>query len=314
VYDKTVRRRRAVLAALVVLSLILLTAYFGEAPGGALHSVQRGFLTVVSPIQDGADKALKPFRDLFGWVGDTLKAKGQVGQLRKQVEQLRKNQINATAAERQVAEYRKLLGLDTQLSLSHYQPVAAHVIERDPTLFYAQVGIDAGTGAGVQVDDPVIDADGLIGKITAVTPNAAIVTLLTDPSSGVSAMINKTGADGVIQAKYGDPNTLQLTYLPASANVQVGEDVVTAGTVSTRLGDLFPPELPIGTVTGINNSGGLNQTVDVRPFANLRQLDLVQALTRNTRGNRLSQAVAQLRQQAGGSSSSTQTASTGGHG
>ncbi len=57
-YDKTVRRRRAVLALLVVLSLILLTAYFGESSEGGLHSVQRGFLTVVSPIQEGANKAL----------------------------------------------------------------------------------------------------------------------------------------------------------------------------------------------------------------------------------------------------------------
>ena len=68
-HDKTVRRRRAVLVLLVVLSLILLTAYFGEAPSGRLHSVQRGFLTVVSPIQEGANKALKPVRNLFGWFG-----------------------------------------------------------------------------------------------------------------------------------------------------------------------------------------------------------------------------------------------------
>ena len=89
-YDKTVRRRRAVLALLVVLSLILLTAYFGEAPDGGLHSVQRGFLTVVSPIQDGANKALKPVRDLFGWFGDTLHAKGQLAKVRKQNDKLRK--------------------------------------------------------------------------------------------------------------------------------------------------------------------------------------------------------------------------------
>ena len=76
-YDKTVRRRRAVLVLLVALSLLLLTAYFGEAPSGRLHGVQRGFLTVVSPIQDGANKALKPVRDLFGWFGDTLNAKSQ---------------------------------------------------------------------------------------------------------------------------------------------------------------------------------------------------------------------------------------------
>ncbi len=68
-----------------MLSLLLLTAYFGEAPSGRLHSVQRAFLTVVSPIQDGANKALKPVRDLFGWFGETVSAKSQRDQLRKQV-------------------------------------------------------------------------------------------------------------------------------------------------------------------------------------------------------------------------------------
>ena len=77
-YDKTVRRRRAVLGLLVACSLILLTAYFGESGGGALHGVQRGVLEVVSPIQEGASRALKPVRDLFGWVGDTSHAKGEV--------------------------------------------------------------------------------------------------------------------------------------------------------------------------------------------------------------------------------------------
>ncbi|MEA2340999.1 MAG: rod shape-determining protein MreC, partial [Solirubrobacteraceae bacterium] len=74
-YDKTVRRRRAVLALLVVSSIVLLTASFGGS--GGVSSVQRGVFEVISPIQDGASRALKPFRDLFGWVGDTLDAKGQ---------------------------------------------------------------------------------------------------------------------------------------------------------------------------------------------------------------------------------------------
>src|SRR6201995_397607 len=107
-YDKTVRRRRAVLALLVILSLLLLTAYFGESDGGGLHGVQRTFLTVVSPIQDGANKALKPVRDLFGWFGDTLHAKGQRDELRKQVDRLRKEVI-ANDAEKH--GYHELLAL-----------------------------------------------------------------------------------------------------------------------------------------------------------------------------------------------------------
>ena len=105
-YDKTVRRRRAVLALLVVLSLILLTAYFGETPSGGLHSVQRGFLTVVSPIQDGANKALKPVRDLFGSIDEVFHAKSQNAELRKQVDKLRREVVAEQAEKR---SYRELL-------------------------------------------------------------------------------------------------------------------------------------------------------------------------------------------------------------
>ena len=84
-YKQTVRRRRAVLGLLVALSLILLTAYFGESAGGGLHALQRGVLQVLAPIQEGANRALKPFRDLAGWFGDTLHARDQRDKLRKEV-------------------------------------------------------------------------------------------------------------------------------------------------------------------------------------------------------------------------------------
>ena len=96
-YDKTVRRRRVVLGLLVASSLILLTAYFGESAGGGLHSVQRGVLDVVSPIQEGASRALKPVRDLFGWAGDTFHAKGQLKDMRKDRDALRAQNIQLQA-------------------------------------------------------------------------------------------------------------------------------------------------------------------------------------------------------------------------
>jgi len=76
-YDKAVRRRRAVLVVLVALSLTLLTAYFGESSTGSLHGVQRGAMEVLAPIQEGANRVVKPFRDLFRWFGSTLKAKDE---------------------------------------------------------------------------------------------------------------------------------------------------------------------------------------------------------------------------------------------
>ena len=121
-YDKTVRRRRAVLGLLVAGSLILLTAYFGESAGGGLHSVQRGVVEVVSPIQEGASRALKPVRDLIGWVGDTVDAKGDVKELRAERNALRDRAITGAAAARENDQLRRLLSLDKARGLQDEQP------------------------------------------------------------------------------------------------------------------------------------------------------------------------------------------------
>jgi rod shape-determining protein MreC len=295
VYDKTVRRRRAVLVLLVALSLILLTAYFREAPGGGLHSVQRGFLTVVSPIQDGANKALKPVRDLFGWVGDTLHARSQRDQLRKQVNRIQAALIARQANERSYAELLKLFHLDNQISAASYTPVTATVVAKSPNIWYSTVTIDAGTSRGVHLNDPVVNGEGLVGKITQAASDGAQVSLITDSEVGISATINTSGVSGIVQPKVGDPNDLLLQYLPANAVVNPGDYVVTAGTVAGGGESLFPPGIPIGQVSSIDESSPY-KAVNVHPLANLHNLDVVQVLTTvpGSRAARLGRVVASL--------------------
>jgi rod shape-determining protein MreC len=315
VYDKTVRRRRAVLVLLVVLSLLLLTAYFGEAPGGRLHSVQRGFLTVISPIQDGANKALKPVRDLFGWFDDTLHAKSQRDQLLKQVDKLRREQIADQGEKR---SYRELIGmfhLDNRLSVASYRPVTATVVGKSPNIWYSTVTIDEGEAAGVHVEDPVVNGEGLVGKVTQVASDGAEVSLITDSTMGVSARIGTSSATGIVQPKVGDPNDLLLQYLPANTQVGKSEYVVTSGTVSSPDDSLYPPGIPIGQVTSVNEESAYT-SVNVHPLANLNNLDVVQVLTagRGTLPSNLSRLAAALPagQSTGASgNSSEQLASTG---
>lgn len=280
-HDKTVRRRRAVLGLLVAGSLILLTAYFGESAGSPLHSVQRGFLEVVSPIQDGASRALKPVRDLFGWFGDTLNAKSERDQLRKELRQARAEAIANAAAARRAGQLSKLVGLDKQIGVDRMQPVSARVITRSPTLWYSTVSINKGSADGIHVDQPVIDGDGLVGTITAVTGNAAIVTLLTDSTSGVSAVVNESGVAGVVQPAVGNPNDLLLQFIRRGDRIATGQTVVTAGSRSQRYESLFPPGIPVGQVTRVDAQElDVYQRVHVKPFAQLRRLDVVQVLTK----------------------------------
>lgn len=316
-YSKTVRRRRAVLVLLVVLSIVLLTAYFRESPGGGLHSVQRGFLTVVSPIQDGANKALKPVRNLFGWFGDTLHAKSQRNELQKQLAQVRGKLIDNESEKREYHELRALFHMNQLPGIAGYDKVQATVVDQSPNIWYQTVTIDKGTSSGVQVEDPVINGEALIGKVTLAASDGAVVSLITDNGIGVSARVNATGDPGMVKPKVGDPNDLLLEYLPTNSDVVKGDYIVTSGTVAARYESIFPRGIPIGQVTSVDEESP-DKLVNVHPLANLHNLNSVEVLT-HTPGSaaaRLDKLAASLPpgEQASGDvpGSSTTLAQTGG--
>jgi len=282
VRDKqVVRRRRAVLGLLVVVSLILLTAYFGGSPGNPLHAVQRGVVEVLSPVQEGASKALKPVRDVAGWFSDTFHAKSQRDQLQKQVQTLQWKLAQAESAVAQNRQLTREVGLDNSIGIDAYKPVAAHVIGRDPTLWYATVEVDKGSADGVRPDDPVVGDGGLVGKVSTVGPTFSVVTLITDHSMAVAAQVtDQAGDSGVLVPAVGNPNQLLLQYLPRTAAVQVGQQVVTTGFKYGTLQSLYPPGIPIGQVSNANQDDLLNNgQVQVNPAVDLRHLDAVQILT-----------------------------------
>ena len=84
-YRKQVRRRRAVLALLIVGSFVLLTVTYGRGSNG----VQRGVSTIFSPVQSVADRALKPARDLVNWFDETFDARGRNSRLHTELEAAR---------------------------------------------------------------------------------------------------------------------------------------------------------------------------------------------------------------------------------
>ncbi len=291
-YDKQVRRRRLVLALLVGVSLILLTAYFGESPSSPLHTVQRGIVEVLSPVQEGASKVLKPVRDIAGWFSDTLHAKSQRDQLRKQVATLEAQVAQYRSAWIQNQQLNKEVGLDNSLGINSTHAEAAQVISRDPTLWYATVEVDKGSDDGVHVNDPVIGDGALVGKVTTAAPTVAIVTLITDHDYAVSAQVQDSlGDTGVLVPAVGNPNQMLLQDLPPHAPIQAGLMVVTAGFKFGKLDSLYPAGIPIGHVAqGFTQDQLLNSgQVPVTPYADLRHLDIVQILTKPLAGTERAQ-------------------------
>ena len=282
-YRKQVRRRRAVLALLIVGSFVLLTITFGRGSNG----LQRGVSTIFSPVQGVADRALKPARDLVDWFDETFDAKGENSRLKSQLVKVREQAVAGQEAMQENAQLRKLVEMDQDpvLAASAYDPVTGRVIARSPTLWRSSVTIDVGSGDGVHVDDPVISGDGVVGRIAATVPGSSQVMLLTDHASAITAKVLPAGVQGVVKPEVGDPEHLILDFIDSTKLVHGGQTVVTAGWCAQGLCSLFPPGLPLGEVTKASIvDQEAKEQADVRPFADIRNLDLVQVLTGGSRG------------------------------
>jgi rod shape-determining protein MreC len=283
VYRKQVRRRRAVLALLVIGSFALLTISYGKGPNG----LQNGVSTVFSPLQDLADRALKPARDLVDWFDKTYDARGENSRLKAELAKAREQAVGGQAALQENEQLRKLVGLDRgpALAASPYKPISGRVIARSPTIWSSKVTIDVGSGDGVSVDDPVINGAGLVGLVTSLQGGSAQVTLLTDHASAISAKVLPGGVQGVIRPDVGNPDDLILDFIDSSKDVHQGQAVVTSGWRAQGFASLFPPDLPVGEVTQASIvEQEASQQVHLRPYADLRNLDIVQVLTGGSRG------------------------------
>ncbi len=280
-YRKQVRRRRAVLVALIVLSLVLLSTHFSEVESGPLHTVQRGVATAFAPVGEVAERALKPARDLINWFDETFDARGENEELRAEVAKLRAEVVAAEAAEGDNEQFRKLLSLvDKNPGLGEYALVTARVVERSPTVWFSDVIIDHGSSSGIERNDAVVSGDGLVGRISDVTSGTAQVQLITDHDNAVSAEVLPSGPTGIVEPEVGDPEDLLLDFIDNDETIQENQTLATAGWSNGVVSSAYPPGIPIGRVSEAEAGEQEEfQRVHVEPFADLRQLEYVQVLT-----------------------------------
>jgi rod shape-determining protein MreC len=276
---RNVLRRRVVLAALVLISLGLITISVRETNGGALHGVQDVGATVLRPFQVAAERVARPFRDVYSYVDGLVSAKSQNKELRREVAQLRQQVIlNATAA-RDNAQLRRLLRFEDSAQFPQdYRAVNARVISFPSGPFQQEVTIAAGANAGIHLHTPVVDQNGsLVGEVTRAAPTASQVTLLTDPDSAVSAYDEHSAVKGLVQ--HGQGSTLVLDRVTKDQRVERGDVIVTAGTQNTRYPDLYPRGIPIGVVTSVGQTDvDLYKQIQVSPYVHFGRLDAVAAL------------------------------------
>ena len=268
---KRALRRRIVVAILVVLSVALLTVYFRESSDGPVHQAEASAMHVVAPLQSGTARVIKPFRDGWNWMTGLFGAQSQNRTLRAEVQQLRGQLAQQLVQQQQTTELHGLLQMrDSSVFPRGTNFADARVIARSTTAWYSTVTIDAGSDQGVRLNDAVVNGQGLVGRVSAVTPDASEVTLITDQDSYVDAMVVPSGAQGMLAGSVTGDVTLQ--YVDRSEKVVTGQDVVTSG----MKGSIFTRGIPIGQVSAVAQQDvELYQSISVTPWVDFHTLDLV---------------------------------------
>ena len=151
--------------------------------------------------------------------------------------------------------------------------LAATVIGRDPSPFLEYVIINRGSDDGLRRGMPVVTQQGLVGRVAAVTADAARVQLITDPASSINVKLEPSGAQAVIRGEVS--GEISLAMIPQSAPVEIGDLILTSG-----LGGNYPANILIGQVTGVRRrETDLFQSASVQPVVDFNQLEIVLIIT-----------------------------------
>jgi len=269
-----VARRRAVVFSLLVGASLLMMAV-SSLPG-------------VQEVQAGVGFAFRPFQQAVAGVASNI---GSVIESIRDIDRLRTENRDLTAAnDRLQQDNDRLQALQPEIDQLtailqikngfSYHTLAAAVIGRERPDVGRIVTIDRGTSDGIAVGDVVVGPGGaLAGRVLDASPTTAHVTLINDPKSTVTGMIESSRAIGEVNGQLG--GVLQMTNIDSTERVAIGDKIVTAGIVlGSGIRSPYPKGLPIGDVFDVQrNANAVVQTAFLAPTVDLNKLEYVLIIT-----------------------------------
>jgi len=243
------------LIAFCLVSLLLLTFYVREGDSGIVHSARGAVMAITSPVRMVGAAIASPFGAIGTAAGNLTASSETLSDLKEENEKLTAKVAELSEAQKTAERLEALVGLQSTYSL---KSTAARIIGASSDAWNDTVTLDKGSTSGFAVGMPVCSSGGVIGQIIEVSATTSTVRLITDEQSGVSAMLQDSRAQGMLQGQA--DGTLRLSYITADADVKTGDIVITSG-----LGGVFPKGLPLGTVSSVERaSNAVYYTIVVR--------------------------------------------------
>ena len=232
------------LIVLCIIAVLLLTFYLREGDSGVIHTVRSAVTTVASPMRVVGNAIASPFRAIGNAFTNATASEETLLELQEENEELTAQVAELEEAEATAERLEALLDLQSTYDL---ESTAARVIGTSGDAWSDTVTINKGSSSGFEVGMPVLGSGGVIGQITEVSATTSTVRLITDDESSISAMVQDSRAQGMLQGQA--DGTLLLSYVSTDADVEEGDIIITSG-----IGGVFPKGLPLGTVTSVEKS------------------------------------------------------------
>ncbi|HEX7831225.1 MAG TPA: rod shape-determining protein MreC [Thermoanaerobaculia bacterium] len=250
--------RRPTLLFIVVLSLLFVlmslssqTRYVGETR----TMFERTVMTIFSPVPKFVNWVGGTAQDMHHGYLDMRRAVNENLELRRKVGSLTTENLKLRQSASDLRRLRSLLAYAEQFEM---KTSMAQTIMLDTAGRFKSIIIDRGASDGVQVNDVVANANGLVGRVVLTTNDLAKVQLVTDNNCSVGSLVERTRRQGVVRGSGG--TSVQMFDIPSLADVQPGDKILTAG-----IDGIYPKGIPIGTVVRSDPGQSLFKTVTVKP-------------------------------------------------
>jgi rod shape-determining protein MreC len=229
--------------------------------------------TAASPFQNVSSKAGDATSNIFHQI---LNFRGTARENEDLKARLTQMESELRVARENTAENERLRDLLTLKEKTGFNNVPAHVIGRDPSIWFNTVTIDRGSASGIAVNMPVVTGGGIVGRIITVSPFSSQVMLITDEKAGAGGVVGQLGQSGALGSirGTGDKGLVEMRYVSGLEKVEVGDYVLTTGQDG-----IYPAGLNVGEVVDLKlGTATQSHQILIRPSARLDQLQDVAVL------------------------------------
>ena len=262
---------KAVLIISVLIAVLL--AIFSSLTGKNLG--QTALQAVLTPLRTGANAVAQQAEQLYDYIFSYENLESENAALKEQLSQLQEDAREQDSLIREIERLRKLL----ELKEAHedYELVDGYIIARSSLDWVSTLTINRGSAAGIAVGMCAITENGeVVGLVSEVGPNYAVVKTVLDSSIQISATIANTGYSGMVTGGYasGVENMLRMDYQSSAAQIRNGDQVVTAGST------VYPRNLILGHIVDAGyNDTGIARFAVLQPAADIDSLEQIFILT-----------------------------------